>query len=88
MKLSKKEFLTDSEHTGRFIVKDLITGKEYWVEPIDNTNKKSDWGDVNTSTKEVEGAYGQKYKGSVHDKDSLTTEKKWFHERSCDIRRH
>lgn len=30
----KKRFLTNTDETGRFIVKSLTTGKTYYVEPI------------------------------------------------------
>lgn len=29
-----KRFLTNTDETGRFIVKSLVTGKKYYVEPI------------------------------------------------------
>lgn len=32
----KKRFLTNTDETGRFIVKSLTTGKTYYVEPIGN----------------------------------------------------
>lgn len=31
-----KRFLTNTDETGRFIVKSLVTGKKYYVEPIGN----------------------------------------------------
>lgn len=45
-----KRFLTNTDETGRFIVKSLTTGKKYYIEPIGNP-----------ATKKVEGDYGQKY---------------------------
>ena len=53
-----KRFLTNTDETGRFIVKSLTTGKKYYIEPIGNP---ADWGDINPATKKVEGDYGQKY---------------------------
>lgn len=39
----KKRFLTNTDETGRFIVKSLTTGKTYYVEPIGNGHP-ADWG--------------------------------------------
>ncbi len=59
-----KNFLVNSDDTGRFIVTSLKTGKKYYVEPIDNGNR-AEWGDLNPSTKKMEGDYGSKHKGAV-----------------------
>ncbi len=45
-----KRFLTNTDETGRFIVKSLTTGKKYYIEPIGNGHP---------ATKKVEGDYGQ-----------------------------
>lgn len=45
----KKRFLTNTDETGRFIVKSLTTGKTYYVEPIGNGHP-ADWGDINPAT--------------------------------------
>lgn len=45
-----KRFLTNTDETGRFIVKSLVTGKKYYVEPIGNGHP-ADWGDINPTTK-------------------------------------
>lgn len=42
--MNKKYFLKDRDHSGRFIIKDLESGKEWWVEPIDNSGRPADWG--------------------------------------------
>lgn len=73
----EKRFLTNTDETGRFIVKSLKTGKTYYVEPIDNGNK-TEWGDLNPSTKKLEGDYGTKHKGSVKETESLITEENGF----------
>lgn len=74
----KKRFLTNTDDTGRFIVKSLKTGRTYYVEPIDN-NEKSSWGDYNPATKKFETSlYGQKFKGSVKPEESLVTEENGF----------
>lgn len=73
----KKRFLTNTDETGRFIVKSLTTGKTYYVEPIGNGHP-ADWGDINPATKKIEGDYGQKYTGCVSEKDSLITPENGF----------
>lgn len=72
-----KRFLTNTDETGRFIIKSLVTGRTYYVEPIGN-GRPADWGDINPATKEVEGNYGLKYVGCVSEKDSLITEENGF----------
>lgn len=72
-----ERFLTNTDETGRFIVKSLVTGRTYYVEPIGN-GRPADWGDINPATKEVEGNYGSKYTGCVSEKDSLITEENGF----------
>ena len=73
----KRRFLTNTDETGRFIVKSLTTGKTYYVEPIGN-GRPADWGDINPATKKIEGDYGQKYAGCVSEKDSLITPENGF----------
>lgn len=70
-----KRFLTNTDETGRFIVKSLVTGKKYYVEPIGNLLIG---GDINPATKKVEGDYGQKYTGCVSEKESLITPENGF----------
>ena len=50
-----ERFLTNTDETGRFIVKSLVTGKTYYVEPIGN-GSPADWGCTTWSTprKDVE----------------------------------
>lgn len=38
----------------------------------------SDWGDISPATKQVEGNYGEKYKGSVSEKESMITPENGF----------
>jgi hypothetical protein len=57
---------------------DLKTGKRTVVEPIDETPYHKEWGDINPSTKELEGEYGKKYKGSVTEEESIITEENGF----------
>ena len=70
----EKRFLKNTDDTGRFIYQSLVTGRKYYVEPIGG---HSDWGDINPATKEVEGNYGEKYKGSVSEK-GISDMNKWL----------
>lgn len=72
-----KRFLTNTDETGRFIVKSLTTGKTYYVEPIGN-GRPADWGDINPATKEIEGDYGKKYAGCISEEESLITPENGF----------
>lgn len=72
-----KNFLVNSDDTGRFIVTSLKTGRKYFVEPIDNGNK-TEWGDLNPATKKLEGNYGTKHKGAIKESESLITEENGF----------
>jgi len=65
-------------NTGRYYVKSLKTGKIYCVEPIDNTPYRKIWGDIDPSTKKLNGNYGQKHKGSILSKDSIITKENGF----------
>ena len=72
-----RDFLINSEDTGRFVVKSLKTGRTYFVEPIDG-GEKIDWGDINPATKKIEGDYGNKYIGAVKESESLITPENGF----------
>jgi len=72
----RKNFLTHTDETGRFIVESKRTGIAYAVEPIGNI--KTAWGDLNPATGKTEGKYGSKYKGSIDKKESLITEENGF----------
>lgn len=71
-----KEFFANRDETGRFIIKSPKTGRTYFVEPVGYT--RTGFGDVNPATKEVEGSYGTKYRGSIDEKDSLLTPENGF----------
>lgn len=77
MKLESAQliFLDLSEDTGRFIVK-LPNGRKFYVEPIGNP--RTAFGDINPATKQVEGGYGDKYRGSIDESKSLLTEENGF----------
>lgn len=70
-------FLKDRDKTGRFIVKSIVTGKTYFVEPIGNP-RAEDWGDLDPATKKMTGSYGEKYEGCVTEDESLITESNGF----------
>lgn len=71
-----KDFLVNSEETGKHIVTSLRTGKKYYVEPIGNG--RSDWGDVDPATGKLTGSYGSKYTGSVTENKSVITTENGF----------
>ena len=58
-----------SEKNGRYYVTDLESGRKFCVEPIGDSHVV--WGDINPATKEIEGNYGEKYRGSIDEKDSI-----------------
>lgn len=75
------QFLTETDHTGRFIVKSARTGKVYAVEPIGNPH--IEWGSVDPANSGASGKLMHKkgdgkYRGSVDEKDSLITEDNGF----------
>lgn len=72
-----KRFLTNTDETGRFLMKSRLTGIVYFVEPIYN-GKTPEWGDVDPATKKLTGSYGSKYTGAVTKKESLITEENGF----------
>lgn len=68
----RKEFLTHTDDTGRFIVESKRTGIVYAVEPTGNV--RTDWGSYNPSTGNVENKKGTgKYRGSIDKEDTLIT---------------
>lgn len=75
--MDNKDFLINSEETGRFIVTSLKTGRKYFVEPIDG-NTRTSWGDLDPSTNKLSGDYGTKYKGSIKESESLITPENGF----------
>ena len=64
--------------TGRYFVKCLETGKIFCVEPIDDSPHRKIWGDINPSTKKLEGNYGAKNKGSIKTYESIITKDNGF----------
>lgn len=76
-KITIKDFLVNSDDTGRFIVKSLKTGRIYYIEPIDG-GERVNWGDLNPATKKLEGDYGSKHKGAIKESESIIKEENGF----------
>lgn len=73
-----KNFLVNSDETGRHIVTSYRTGKKYYVEPIGD-GRMADWGSYNPATGNVENKKGAgKFTGSVTFKESVITEDNGF----------
>ena len=73
-----KNFLVDSDETGKHIVTSGRTRRRYYVEPIGN-GRMADWGSYNPSTGDIENKKGAgKYTGSVTEKESVITEANGF----------
>lgn len=72
-----QRFLTNTDETGRFVVKSSVTGITYFVEPL-YRGKTPTWGDVNPATKQIEGNYGSKFTGAVMEKESLLKKENGF----------
>lgn len=72
-----KEFLTNTDDTGRFIVESARTGVKYYVEPMGRNKTK--WGSIDPATKTLTHKKGDgKYRGAIDEKDSLITEENGF----------
>lgn len=72
-----KRFLTNTDETGRFLMKSGKTGIIYFVEPLYN-GKTPEWGDVDPATKKITGNCGSGYTGAVTRKESIITEENDF----------
>lgn len=71
-----KNFLTNTDNTGRFTVTSKLTGVTYFVEPILNKNNAEwhhdGWGSYNPSTGNIEHKKGfDKHKGAIKEEQSL-----------------
>ena len=62
--------------SGRYFVTDTKSGRKFCVEPIGNDGHI--WGDFDPVTKKFTGNYGQKYRGSIDEKDSIISEENGF----------
>lgn len=74
----KRNFLVNRDETGKEIVYYPETGKRYYVEYIEPRGWRTSWGDINPATKQVEGDYGHKYKGSIKAEESVITKENGF----------
>lgn len=72
-----EKFFTNTDETGRFIVKSKRTGKTYAVEPMGHV--KTNWGSVDPATGNLMHKKGDgKFRGSIDPKDSLISEDNGF----------
>jgi hypothetical protein len=73
-----REFLTDTDHTGRFIVTSARTGKQYFVEAIGDSHIQ--WGSAvpGTETGFSTKKGWKKFQGSVEPEESLITSENGF----------
>lgn len=80
--ISRKEFLTNRDETGREVVFFPETGKEYFVEYIEPKGGiRTDWGSYNPSTGNIENKKGAgKYNGGIRAEDSMITKENGFEE--------
>lgn len=73
-----KNFLVNSDETGKHIVTSFRTGKKYYVEPI-GSSRMADWGSYNPSTGNIENKKGAgKFTGSVTEEESVIKEENGF----------
>lgn len=74
-----KNFLVNRDETGKEIVFYPETGKKYYVEYVDETGNRVNWGDVDPATKTLQtGSYGKKHTGSIKPDESVITEENGF----------
>lgn len=73
-----KEFFTNRDETGRYIVKSFRTLKVFYIEPIGD-GRGGDWGSYNPGTGNIEHKKGDgKYTGSIKLSESLITPENGF----------
>lgn len=68
-----KQFLTNTDETGRMIVTSQRTGKQYYVEPVMARNQeRREWGSVDPATGDLMHKKGDgKYTGAVTEAESM-----------------
>lgn len=72
-----QRFVTNTDHTGRFMVRSLRTGVTYFIEPVGDPHIK--FGSIDPATKKLVNKKGTgKYRGSIDEQDSLITEENGF----------
>lgn len=75
--ISRSQFLTRTDDTGRFIVRSERTGRSYYVEPQGDAH--IEWGSVDQSTGKLSVKKGwKKNKGSTERDESLITAENGF----------
>ena len=73
-----KNFLVNSDETGKHVVYSPRTGKRYYIEPIGD-GRGGDWGSYNPASGNIEHKKGDgKYTGSIKEEDSVITEENGF----------
>ena len=72
----QKNFLINSDETGKFIVRSSRTGIVYFIEPIGYT--KTRWGDLDPASGKVTGSYGKKHTGAIKADESVISEENDF----------
>lgn len=63
-------------NSGRYFITDIKSGRKFCVEPIGDD--RNNWGDYDPVTKKFTGNYGEKYRGSIEEEDSIITEENGF----------
>lgn len=77
MQVKMKDFLINSEETGRFVVTSMKSGKKYFVEAIGNPHIM--WGSIVPGSNKMSVKKGWcKNRGSIDEKDSLITKDNGF----------
>ena len=77
MRLTHKDFLINSEDTGRFLITSKASGKTYFIEPQGDAH--IEWGSVDVTTGNMNTKKGwKKNKGSTEREDSLITTENGF----------
>lgn len=77
----RKLFLTNTDETGRMLVKSTRTGREYGVEPITphKEHQVRKWGSIDPATGNLMNKKGAgKYTGAISEDESLITEANGF----------
>lgn len=73
----QERFLENTDETGRFLVHSYRTGKTYAVEPVGY--HRSNWGSIYPGDDKLHHKKGDgKYRGSIHEDESLITEENGF----------
>ena len=83
--ISRKEFLTHRDDTGREVHVFQETGKSFFVEYIEpKSGIRTDWGSYNPSTGNIENKKGAgKHTGGIKAEDSMITVENGFSEESA-----